>query len=293
MSFSRPFAISRIFAINLTSLHEDEGHGGEEGGEGHPEGGTEGVVGHDSAVTLELVVRLDVDDVVLADVVDGRVIDTLGAGEVHAVGHLVVALLPHDEDVLTETVDLQVAGHGDGLEERNLVFRDLLHAGAGVAQHRELHVVEGDGDDGVLTEVLVDEALLDGACHLGASEALHLHGAEHGEVDVAVLVDGVGIHAGAVGRRDVVSALEQVEEVHQLLVAAVDVDAELVAGDEANGAVARCLDGHVGSDVLQVSDVLGSLTRGEQECTEQNEIGDFLHVAIAFCCFLKHFFPYN
>ncbi len=93
------------------------------------------------------------------DVINGGVIDTLGAGQVDTVRDLLVTFLAHDEDILTETIDVQLT-HGEGFEEGDTILVDIFDTGAGTTQDGERHLVETYGDDGVLTEALVDEVVL-------------------------------------------------------------------------------------------------------------------------------------
>ena len=250
-------------AVNLTlfcDVPDEEAHGDEGGDGADPEGGGVGAAAHDGAVALVLGVGLHIDDVVLADVIDGGVIDALRTGEIHTVGDLLVAFLTQNKDILADTLDLQVACHGNGLEEGYLVLGDGLNTcSTDSTQDGEVHVVELHGDNGVLAEVLVHEAVLDGLSHLGTGEILHLDGTQNGEVDVAVLVHGIGILGAASGCH----CTREVEELHELLVATMDIDAELVTGKEADASVHLGRYGYVWIDVLQVGDVLGGLAGGE------------------------------
>ena len=182
-----------------------------------------------------------------------------------------VALLAHHQDVLTQAVDVEVA-HGDGLQQRDAVLVDLLHTRARTAEDGELHVVERHRDDGVLAQALVDKLALDVLPHLVAREARNLDVAENREVDLAVVVDGIGrVVLAAAHHVDTAITAGDVEKLHQLLVAAVDVDAQLVAGHEADITVLLRIDRHVLRNVLEVRNVTGRLTRGEQRHTQQNQ----------------------
>ena len=98
---------------SLFSYIPDEEAHREEGGDGaNPEGGGICAAAQDSAGAFVLVVGLHIDDVVLADVIDRGVINTLGTGQVNTIGNLLVAFLTHDQQVGAPAVDLKVAGHG-------------------------------------------------------------------------------------------------------------------------------------------------------------------------------------
>ena len=154
---------------------------------------------------------------------------------VHAVGHLLVALLAHHQDVLAQTVYVEVA-HCERLHDGNPVLCDLLHAGSGIAEHGERHVRERHVHNGIATQVRVNQHAFDARPYLLACQSLHGYFPQHGKVYCPVCAHRVRLtvlrSAGAVRRFDV-------EELSHLLVAAMHVDLHLVALLEANIPVVR------------------------------------------------------
>ena len=181
--------------MNSEKLFEDVvkegGKGDEDGGGGEPEGGHRtdtGVLGLD-------LVGLYVDDVVLLEIVVGGV-DEFGIVEVDGMDLLLSLGIFADEfDTLTDAIDAEVAGLGEGLEDVNLLVADGEHTGTvDFAEDRDLVVGHADRDHRVLCGIEVGLYLVvDHLFTLGLGEASDLDGSKNREIDTAVVVDQIGL----------------------------------------------------------------------------------------------------
>ena len=105
--------------------------------------------------------------------------------------HPIVVAAHHDGTAVA--VDGQVARLGQGVDDGEVVFGDGHIAGAGhFAKHIDAHIDILYGDDGFTHQFAGDEAFLDIGCHLLACHALYAYLAQHGKVDGALFVHGVG-----------------------------------------------------------------------------------------------------
>ena len=256
----------------LREVQDEQGHGHDGGEHAEPETGGVGLRTHDGAAALGHVVRLHVDDVVLLDVVGGRVVDALGVGEVDAVGHLVVALLTEHKDVLAQAADAEVARHGHRLEDVDAVLVNLTLALARLADDVEGETGVVDDDRGVEAEALAEDTVLDHLLQLVTGEACDLQPAQDGEVDGAVGGDGVAaILAVAAHHAHAAALAVEVEELGDVLVAAVYHDADAVAGLEADEAVSLGGNGVEDGEILEVGDVRRSAAGGQGQERQEKE----------------------
>ena len=255
---------------------QDEQGDGHDGGEhAEPERGGIGLGTHDGGTALGLVVRLDIDDVVLPDIVGRGVVDALRVGEVDAVGHLVVALLAEHEDVLAQAVDTQVACHGDGLEDVDAVLVDLALALTALADDIEGEAGIVDDDRGVEAEALAEDALLDHLLQLVAGEASYLQFTQNREVDGAVGGNGITvaatilavIHIGATA----ICTTVNIKKLRNLFITAMDMNVDAVARLETDEAVGLGGDGVEDGEVLEVSDVLRRSAGGKGQERQEKE----------------------
>ena len=127
-----------------------------------------------------------------------------GVVEVEGVGLLHAVLLAQHSDVLTFSLDGEVAGKAEGIEDGETVLVDVVFTGsADFADDRYLLVVETDDDNGVENELLFEDDVLDVFCDLVTGLALDIDFAQGGEVDISALVNGIGkagvVAVGVVG----------------------------------------------------------------------------------------------
>ena len=136
---------------------EEGGHGDEDRGGGDPEGGglaDGGVLGLD-------LVGLHVEDIVLLEVIIG------GADEVGIVKAqredllFAIRILTDQLDIIAHTVDGQVTGLGQRLEDIDLLIADGEHTGTvDLTQDRDLVVRHANRDHRVLIDIQVRHDLV-------------------------------------------------------------------------------------------------------------------------------------
>ncbi len=295
------FHIVVVCYEGLLEPEDQEGDGGGEGGDRDPEGGAADVVAVDRGLAAALVVGGHVDDVALLDVEGGGGVEGLGVEEVELEDFVALGAVADEGDVFSLAVDREVTGEAEGVHQGEAVAVDLVAAGLGDFTEDgvgEVHIL--DGDDGVLDLAALDEELLDMVFGLLAREAGDLDLADHGEVDLAVGVDGVAADAlaagGDAGRADqglilpeALGVVGEVEHCGDLRITAVDDDGNLVHRLEADG-----LDLGGGKvrpvvDVLEVGDArrggAGGQEGGGEGC--QDEVLEVFHrygvLFIIFC----------
>jgi len=100
------------------------------------------------------------------------------------------------------SVDRQVAGHGQGVEERDAVFGDGELSGAGdLAQDGEFHVGELDDDDRVVhhpVSRIVFSIFLASSLRVSPSQSIS---PMHRQLDFALFVDGEDLEVSVRGTR--------------------------------------------------------------------------------------------
>ena len=186
--------------VGLLEPEDQEGDGGGEGGDRDPEGGAADVVAVDRGLAAALVVGGHVDDVALLDVEGGGGVEGLAVEEIELEDFVALGAVAHEGDVFPLAVDREVTGLAEGVHQGEAVAVDLVAAGTGdFTQDGVGEVHEFHGDDGVLDLAALDEELLDVVLGLLAGAVGDLDLADHGEVDVAVGVDGVAADALAGG----------------------------------------------------------------------------------------------
>ena len=175
----------------LKDVIEEGGEGDEDGGGAEPDGGglaDGGVAGLD-------LVGLHIDDVVLLEVIIWR-IDDVGIVEVERDDILAaLGILTNKLHLVTDTIDGQVAGLGQSLEDIDLLIADSEHAGlVDLTKHGDLVVGHADGDDGILGGIQIRQKLVvDHLLTLGLGESTHSEGPEHREIDVPAVVHQIGL----------------------------------------------------------------------------------------------------
>lgn len=199
----------------------------------------------------------NVDDVVLRQVVDGRVED-VGVADVDGVDSTLAAFFADDGDATEVGVGGEVAGLGYGLEESDAVAGAGVSAvGVGGAEDAVAEVAEFNRYDGFLDVSAFDDAAADFVGRLWDGEAGDVDLAQDGEVDVAFGVDAVvlvvrylGGSGGLAAGRDAIRAGRDVEGDCELGVLAADDDGEAVvaldAGLESLSNGVSLVVGHVG-----------------------------------------------
>ena len=136
----------------------------DEGCEGYQDAGTRepqrGGLADSGVAGLDLV-GLYIDDVVLLEIVIGG-IDDLGIVEVDADDFLLTRGVLTDElDLVTHTIDSQVASLCQGFKDIDLLIADGEHTGfVDLTKHGNLVVGHADGDHGVLGGIEIREELI-------------------------------------------------------------------------------------------------------------------------------------
>ena len=249
---------------------EQGGQGDEDAGGGEPEGcrlADAGVAG------LHLI-GFDIEDVVLLKVIVGGV-DDVGIVEVEGVDVFLAVLVLTDElHLVADTIDGEVAGLCQGLEDVDLLIADGEHAGSvDLAKDGDLVVGHADGDNGVLLgiqealDLVVDEFL---AGRL--RQAADLQGADDRELDTAVVVDKIGLEGLAASAQPGLAidtahlaGYRQVKRCRRLRIDSIDGDGQDVLRHDA-GIVEVCGTGVIDIvAVLDVSDVLCAAAGCEQQ----------------------------
>ena len=228
-----------------------------------------------SGFALALLVGGHVDEVVLLQIIGGREQGLLHVGEVyvvHPVGTVHIAVHHH---VASVSVDGEVAGLGQGIQDGEMVLGDCDDAGLfHFAHHLDAQVEILHGDDGVGDQLARDKAVFDVVCHFAPGHACHVYLPQNGKVDGSLFIHRVGYYLGIArtlsgcglgrgfGTQDVagVCGCGEGELLLQHGVAAVDHDVYLVLGPEAE--LALGLQGHVieGFCILEIGNVLGCST---------------------------------
>lgn len=184
--------------------------------------------------------RADVDDIVLRQIVDGRVED-VGVADVDGVDSALAAFFADDGDAAEVGVCGEVAGLGDGLEEGDAVAGAGVSAvGVGGAEDAVAEVAEFNRHDRFLDVSALDDASADFVGSLGDGEAGDVDLAQDGEVDVAFAIDTVVLvgrdlagSGGLAAGRDAIRAGRDVEGDCELGVLAADDDGEAVVALDA------------------------------------------------------------
>ena len=191
--FHKQLVHSFTCLLYLLLFYQQRGDGGEERGDGNPDGGRGKGVAHGYRLALALVVGRHVDEVILLQVIGGRKQKALHVGEVHVV-HLIYAVhLPAHHHVLAAAVDGEVARAGYGVENGEVVFGHvdaprLVH----LAEHVDADVEIFHRHYGIFHEVTRHEAFLYVLRHFLTGLAGHREPAEYWKVNRALTVHGVG-----------------------------------------------------------------------------------------------------
>ena len=186
---------------NLLPLSQDVDDEGGEGDEGAGDGDPDGGGGTDGRVAGLHLVWLDIDDIVLLQVIvrrvdDVRIVEVDGMDLLTALG-----VLTDELHTVADTIDGEVAGLGQGLEDVDLLVADSEHTGTvDFTDDGDLVVGHADGDNRILLgihvalDLVVDEFLTH-----GLRETTNLQGADNGEVDAAVVIDQIGLQRTTCG----------------------------------------------------------------------------------------------
>lgn len=235
-------------------------------GEGREDRDAGGDVGDDHRVAVGSFflahIGFDVDDIVLVEVVVGGVEDVFG-GEVEFADGADTVFLADDGDVLTLSVDGEVADHAECLEYGEAFAVDDELTGTGdVAEDADLEVHEFDGDFRVFDVAFLDETGLDERGEVVMGETDDVDFAEDGEDDVAVVVDevaghagvGAGVHDGAgAGGGYLIGFLVKLNSGFGCF--AFDIDAEEVVGLNAFGKLARELHSGIALSIVKIGNL--------------------------------------
>ena len=190
---------SELFAEDV----DDEGGEGDEGaGDGDPDGGG----GADGRVLGLHGVRLNIEDIVLLQIVIGRV-DDIGIVEVDGMDLLTtLGVLTDELHTVADTIDGEVTCLSQGLEDVDLLVADSEHTWTvDFTDDGDLVVGHANGDNRILLgihvalDLVVDEFLTH-----GLREATNLQCADDGEVDATVVIDEVGLK-GTITITDIVA----------------------------------------------------------------------------------------
>ena len=245
----------------------------QQAGDGHQDGhGTEpqGGAGTDVGVLGLGLVGGDVEDVVLAKVVVGREHEV---GLVEVEGNdlaLAVGIFADELDVVADTVDGEVTGHGEGFEDVDLLVGYREGAGTGhFAEDGYLVVGHADVDNRGFLEVGF-QTFADEILGLVLGEPHHVEAADDGKVDIARVAHQILLQSGLGGgiiiaQGHVDGRLHgEVEGRRRLWVGGIDGDGEQILGHDL-GIVERqgveVLVDDVG--VLQVGHILVGGTGGQ------------------------------
>ncbi len=265
------FILHSSFKSLFRNGNDERGERHDGADHGEPDGGA---AADGRGAGLGLVGR-DVEDVVLLEVVVGRV-DDVAVVEVERDDLLLArAALPDEPDVVADAIDGHVARHGEGFEDVDLLVGDGERAGTGhFAQDGYLVVDHADGDDGRRVE-LGTEPLADELLGLALGESAQTDSAQHGEIDTAGVVHQVLLENGLGGQVSIVVADDirhrEVERLGQLgRLGAADHDGEQVLGLDAGIVEAVCR-GYDGAEVLQVGDFLVAPAGGQEEGCENQQ----------------------
>jgi hypothetical protein len=184
-------------------------------------------------------------------------------------------LFADQRHVLALAVDRQVAGHGQGVEERDAVFGDGELSGAGdLAQDGEFHVGELDDDDRVVHHPVFADRVFDLFGKLVARESVAIDLADDRQLDFALFVDGEDLQVSVRGTRIGGESVERVvggcrvERGCQFGVLAVDGHREPVERFDADLVVLFDGGRNVGLYLLDVGRAFVGGARCQQQCAE-------------------------
>ena len=178
--------------------------------------------------------------------------------------------------MLPEAVDGKVPGHAQSVEDSDPVLvyavpARLVHLSE--HRHRQVHVL--DGHNGVLYKVVGHQLVLDVDGSLFSGHTGQMNLAEHREVYVPVAVQGVSRQITVAAQRRIVTSdvsldHRQVEQHHQLRVAAVDQNRYLVLRGQPDGHRLRYYGQYaVRHYILKIRHLLGNTAGAQHNDTDQ------------------------
>ena len=264
------------FKLTKESFPDDHTQGGEEGGNRNPNRDVaEGVVVVGGLSHFHAV-RFDIDDVVLLEVIDGRVENVLAA-EIYEISFGGIAFLTEHANHVAATIDGEVSRHADGFKDGEVVAFDFNATGFGdFTQDVDVLIVGSHGDHGIVDEAVAEDFLnLGGSLCAGESADLHASHAE--EVDVSVFVDGVALVVGVLSAATSGSLGEVVAHRQLRCGGTGDGDADFVAGGEAQCFQRLCLNRLSGVEVLEIENFLSRVARSQTYSCKQEYDELFFH----------------